>query len=230
MLQDRWQALRREPPGTSAPVRLSFKAARRTLWSYASVRECARALHGARAVGGPATAQRAAGFGVARICWPESYRLVFERLPKRRQAELLKAPGKTSGKPAGWSPAKRAERMAPPRKMQAAKPPRKKARKSRPRRGGGDEDCSSGSARVSAAGRRDWARRCRNGLRPRRKAASPTPHRNGRKAAQPLRSNRISSRCSVPATPGRFSRMSQERRERRPRRASPHSRRGGTGI
>jgi len=118
-------------PLEPAPVRLSFKASAENFMELCERPGIIPAPYMARAQWVALQQLNALPDSELRELLAESYRLVFERLPKKRQAELQSTPAKSLAKTKGKKTAKKVSAKSKPAKAIRKKPAKKKSAKAR---------------------------------------------------------------------------------------------------
>ena len=118
-------------PLEPAPVRLSFKASAENFMELCERPGIIPAPYMARAQWVALQQLNALPDSELRELLAESYRLVFERLPKKRQAELQRTPAKSLAKTKGRKTAKKVSAKSKPAKAIRKKPAKKKSVKAR---------------------------------------------------------------------------------------------------
>jgi predicted DNA-binding protein (MmcQ/YjbR family) len=116
-------------PLEPAPVRLSFKASAENFMELCERPGIIPAPYMARAQWVALQQLNALPDAELRELLAESYRLVFERLPKKRQAELGSSAAKTSAKKKPKTSAKQARAKSKAAKATKKKPAKKKSAK-----------------------------------------------------------------------------------------------------
>ncbi len=116
-------------PLEPAPVRLSFKASAENFMELCERPGIIPAPYMARAQWVALQQLNALPDSELRELLAESYRLVFERLSKKRQAELQSAAAKTPAKKKAKTSAKKTSAKSKPAKVIRKKPARKKSAK-----------------------------------------------------------------------------------------------------